>query len=152
MGGGVFCLLWVWVWGGHTRWVCTRCHPFTGPCDGRARPNLDPAPDLVGSFTSYNGSQREPATGHHEHAAVEESRDLIAARVPPDAPPRRRRWGSHAGPCRGRAHPVPTPAPGGVRARRLPRCRVLPARCRARALTTGLLPHCPLPGPRRNRA
>jgi hypothetical protein len=27
MGGGVFCLLWVWVWGGHTRWVCTRCRP-----------------------------------------------------------------------------------------------------------------------------
>jgi hypothetical protein len=26
----VFCLLWVWAWGGHTRWVCPRCHPYPG--------------------------------------------------------------------------------------------------------------------------
>jgi hypothetical protein len=84
----------IW-WSGDTNHYHWLCIPRTGSLTRKRKnapplvcPALAPAPDLAGSL--HVVQQQSAGARHHEHTVVEESRDLVAGRVPPDAPPWRR--------------------------------------------------------------
>jgi hypothetical protein len=161
MGGGVFCLLWVWVWGGHTRWVCTRCHPYRAE---EAHPKIpihrDPQEPLAdadegGRLRNRVGGEvvklhpvvvaQPPHKAAHRRGEAtlvmpDEANDVVVRRV---GLPVRRRGTIHAG------APPPRLPPAGRHSRARAR-RPLPLS--TEAMVGGLAPRLAEAGPLRARA